>query len=416
MQGRRAIIDLGGRQITAETQAPLAAGDQVVLRVRDASPDVLRMQVLERLSPGALRTLAGPELQAVLRGMGLEPSPTLEALAREFMALGVPLDAKALADLAARLTELGRTSPHDLRAAALLQQLGLPVTVASLELARAYLQGDGPLGRALRGAGTRAERLAVLLRGRDDPRSAGVRDALTHFAGLLDELALFEGEGPLAERLARRSADVATSLEAKLARWTGDERPALGRDLRLALEALLAELDALLAERPGGVVQREATALRAALRQLSGEVAFQQLTNAGEPPPTTEAGRVYVWQLPWTSAPGWESVRVKVQRDPEGRRLDPAVQPVHMRFEFDLEGLGQLAADLVVHREHVGCHFSSADRAAVDLLAAHGGELAEALAALGYPRADVRSLQVGAAAASAALLPPAEPRRVDTVV
>lgn len=415
VQGRRATIDLGGRQISAETQAPLAPGDQVVLRVRDATADVLRMQVLERVSPGALRTLSGAELQAILRGLGLEPSPTLDGLARAFMALGVPLDPKALADLAARLAELGQTGPAHLRAAALLQQLGLPVTAASLELARAFLQGNSPLGRALRGVGARAERLAAALRGRGDPRSAGLRDALAHFARLLDELALFDGEGALAERLAQRSADLATPLEAKLARWIGEDRPALGRDLRLALDTLLAELDALLAERPGGVVQREAAALRAALRQLSDEVTFQQLTNASEPPPSTEAGRVYVWQLPWAAEPGWESVRVKVQRDPQGRRLDPTAQPVHMRFEFDLEGLGQLAADVVVHREHVACHFSTADSATAELLAAHGPELAAALAALGYPQPDVRALRVAAPAVAPAP-PPAEPRRVDTVI
>lgn len=416
VQGRRATIDIGGRPIAAETQTALAPGDQVTLRVRDAGGDVLRMQVLERASPSALRTLSGPELQTALRGLGLEPDALLQGLARTFIALGVPLDPQALTDLATRLQQLGQTDQASLRAAALLQQLGLPVTAATLELARAYVQGAGPLGRVLRGAGTRAERLAAALSGRGDARSAALRDALARFGALVDELALFDGaEGALAERLARRTADLAMPLEAKLARWAGEGTPSLGSDLRLALERLLGELEAFLATRPGGAAQREATALRAAIRRLADELAFQQLANAGQPPPEVEAGRVYIWQLPWAQEPGWESVRVKVQRDPEGRRLDPAARPVHMRFEFDLEGLGALAADVVVHREHVGCHFTSADDATVRLLAEHSGELVAALAALGYPQPDVRSLHV-AAPTAAAPRPSVELRRVDAVV
>jgi hypothetical protein len=414
VQGRRATIDIGGRPIAAETQTALAPGDQVTLRVRDASGDVVRMQVLERTSPGALRTLSGAELQATLRALGLEPSPVLQGLARTFIALGVPLDAQVLTDLAARLAQLGQPSEANLRAAALLQQLGLPVTAATLELARAYLQGDGPLGRAVRAANARAERLAAALRGRGD--ATALREALAQFGALVEGLALFDGdEGPLAERLARRTADLAVPPEAKLARWGGADAPSFGRDLRLALERLLAEVDAFLSMRPGGAAQREAAALRAALGQLADELAFQQLMNAGQPPPAVEAGRVYIWQLPWAHEPGWESVRIKVQRDPGGRRLDPAARPVHLRFEFDLAGLGALAADVVVHRERIGCHFSSADEATVQLLAAHSGELVAALKALGYAQPDVRSLRV-AAPVEPASGPPPEPRRVDAVV
>lgn len=414
VQGRRATIDVGTRQLTAESRAPLAEGDQVVLRVRDASANVVRMEVLERHSPGALRTLSGPDLQTLLGALGLEPHTTLQGLARTLIALGLPLDPKALADLAARLAALGQTSPESLRAAALLQQLGLPVTAASLELARAYLLGDGPLGRALRGAGTQADRLAAALRRDSGELATALRGAIEDLHTLLGELSPFEGDGQLAERLALRSDELGTPLEAKLARWLDAEAPALGRDLRMALDRLLAELDAFIAEAPDGGLRREAEALRTALRHLSAQATFQQLTNAGQPPSGTEAGRFYVWQLPWAGDPGWESVRLKVQRDPEGRRLDPTAQPVHMRFEFDLAGLGPLATDVLVHRDRVACHFTSPDHETVQLLAAHGAELSATLESLGYQQPDVRSLHTPRRAEPAP--PPAEPRRIDTVI
>lgn len=362
VDGPTVLLRLGGLEVRALSTVPLAVGERLRLLVAQATAERVLLQVLPNgpsEAAGAARDLAG-----WLDEVGLPVTPLFQGLVRAFLARRLPLDPLDLLDLGQRLSAWGLTTAGDLEAAADLVSRGLPVTPATLAIARPRpgepLAALAALWRLLAGAGARPE------------AAAGA-----HGRALLDLLTRLIADGeerPDPVWLRWAAETLGTAPEARLARALSD--PARLADREHDLVVLLRRLAATLAaDGPkrsdlAGLVERA----RQALEQ-------QHLENAGRLQAETPA---LVLPLPAPWAPGAAAwVRVEWEEPAEAAGAASSA-PLTLTLEVDPPSLGRLQVQVQVRGRRLALVVRCATPAVQQFVAGRLDELVAALEGLGY--------------------------------
>ncbi|MBI2941021.1 MAG: flagellar hook-length control protein FliK [Chloroflexi bacterium] len=463
----RALIRLAGRELLAQTRATLQPGELVQLQVRDVRPDRVILQIVGRgEGQGTLRALGEADLARLLEGQGLVPGRDNLLIARALIGAGLPIDRQVMERLAGELARAGGNPEADADTAAYLRARNLPITQATLALARAHLARPNALAEDIRTIG---QQLTVLLDTLDAsapdapsdafsdssssdvaprnavsrpgaqpageagpavPGSAGpAHEAGNHALARLPQLARdllaalpvvssteARGSVELAPRLQQLVDALGTSLEHRLEQLgqSPDQPEAAGldRDLRALLAQVIEGLDAELAapretSRPP---QQQLQTLRDATAGLLQAVEHQQMANAAEP--SRPAENYYLLQIP-IAAPGArgsgqpaELAELRIFRRQHGAGQIDA-DNAHVVFRFDLQHLGPTEVDLLIRNRRVGCRISSATPEISHFIDERRGELEQGLAGLGYAVADLRCTTTPSPAASATAQPAA---------
>jgi hypothetical protein len=154
VQGDTVIVAIGRQQVPAQA-APgttLQAGEAVRLFVRDADSDRVVMQIVARgASLQTLRSLTTQDLSAELTGLGVAPDETAIAVARALINRGQPVTAQNVLDVRSALARLGASGQQDLEAAVFLKGQRLPITADALQIVRQALQSRSALGAQVEG-------------------------------------------------------------------------------------------------------------------------------------------------------------------------------------------------------------------------------------------------------------------------
>src|SRR5690242_6583986 len=167
VEGDTVVVSIGSQRVEARATGPLNPGDQLRMRVREAGPERVVMQIVGRDDDGAaMRPLDDADLREELGRAGVPDDGPSLAVARELMASGQPVTADGVLDVRSLLARARALDPQSLRAAVFLKAQGLPLTPSTLQLARQALGSSstalGEQVEQLRGAlATLAARLAV---------------------------------------------------------------------------------------------------------------------------------------------------------------------------------------------------------------------------------------------------------------
>ncbi|MBM3275464.1 MAG: hypothetical protein FJZ00_09935, partial [Candidatus Sericytochromatia bacterium] len=316
--GRMARVNVDGRTIDVQTAVPLSPGDELQMKVKNAGGQI-RLQVIALQGKGSL--MDDPHVAELLEKMGLPTDKASLAAAKALLAESGSVEPQQVRDMARLAAQL--KTPEEKAAAAFLIARGLPATPEAVQLA---------IGRHNE-AGTAGKKLADKLDALKKAAGQGSSDLLSALAGL--ELADPQGAGDLAEELARFVKQF-NPPEAEILAFLKDRQGDLAERLAQNLSAIL---EGKAQETPEGAVKN-------ALKELSGEVRFQQLSDsatASRPAPA----EVRV-PLMFPGATG-ELVVEKWQ----GNAKDTAG---HSRVVLNLsmDSLGPITVDLMYSKGHVG--------------------------------------------------------------
>ncbi len=364
---------------------------QLVSRgLRLTRENVLRL-VSEQATPGTKGAEVEPEsiLGQILQANDLPGDPPHIYAARQLLARGQPLSGEGIDRLVRTLARIGATEEEDFRAAVYLQSNGLPVTEATVSLARSILERPFQLGQQLRQLQAAVSEVAVALLSarQNDPLLEGdLGPLLDRAAGQLSQRLLAAEAGDreaFAGTLRRLFADQAVSLESRLARVLAGGDPAqLEGDLRTLLGKLAGmatKAGATASQHPD--LQRALAQLSQTAPQLADSLQAQQLSNSAAPSP--RADQWVVFQLP-VSVGGRESpgtAELRISKRP-GRKIDS--DHVRLLLRLDLPRLQMVEVGLQIVGPRVSCSLSSNNEEAMPVLREQFGSLREGLEGLGY--------------------------------
>jgi hypothetical protein len=344
--GRMARVNVDGRTIDVQTAVPLSPGDELQVKVKNAGGQI-RLQVIALQGKGSL--MDDPHVADLLEKMGLSTDKGSLAAAKALLAESGSVEPQQVRDLARLAAQL--KTPDEKAAAAFLIARGLPATPEAVQLAIGRHNEAGTAGKKL------ADKLEALKKaGQSSP------DLLSALAGL--ELSDPQEADDLAEQLARFVKQF-NPPEAEILAFLKDRQGDLAERLAQNLSAIL---EGKAQETPEG-------AAKSALKELSGEVRFQQLNDAGTANRLAPA-EVRV-PLMFAGATG-ELVVEKWQ----GNAKDPAG---HSRVVLNLsmDALGPLTVDLMYSKGHVGGRLTVPDGDTREFLADRLDQLQDGLGKVG---------------------------------
>ncbi|MBI2263721.1 MAG: hypothetical protein HYU64_00885, partial [Armatimonadetes bacterium] len=226
----KALLELLGKQVIAETRLPLTAGDQLQVRVKGVAEDKVLLQMVARGAQSGAKETVDQILTRLLTTLGLKVQESQLTAARKLLEAGLPLTEAGIKEMEQLLTSLGSDKPM-LDAFAFLKSTDLPVTLEIVKSLRTAFSGPQALAAAFEGLESALADPAVA----DTPAARRIQE-------LLKSLPL-QGEGAEALRneLGRFLKDLLTSSEHKLL-MTREGLP-LQKDLRMNLLDLLAAME-----------------------------------------------------------------------------------------------------------------------------------------------------------------------------
>ncbi len=337
--GGAVVLELGGRQLAARTEVPVAPGQQLAMKVQSTGPETV-LQLLDArggAAPGQLRLAATAGAPGPDAGPGprLVPVSALRAAPGEVVSarvLGADGAGRLLLDVAgerisARAVDFARgTAPAPGQALALRVDAGggalRPVADAS---AAAGAGGVGAAIALLRAALPRqqplAEAMAALARAAQDPRlragrdGAAVRTAVDGLLASLPRAADAANPARLAAMvrdsgLFHEAREAAPGTAGSAAARSGGAGEAGGPDLKARLLAVARALGPAGGGAAGSGLESVGDAVRGALARIE---TLQVATAQGGPD-----GPVWHLELPLAHERGVDPLRLRIARERRG--------------------------------------------------------------------------------------------------
>jgi hypothetical protein len=158
-----ALLNINGKVFSVRTEIPLQAQQRVLLQVTNADPTKITFQVIHQSAPAEAAAPALPQtnLQSLLTSWGLEPDQLNQTIAKSLFAHSQSLTPDAVANLRTMWHTLPAVAslPADaggmagnmagnIEALAYLHANQIPVTKASLLLARTWLTNSLPIAES----------------------------------------------------------------------------------------------------------------------------------------------------------------------------------------------------------------------------------------------------------------------------
>jgi hypothetical protein len=191
------------------------------------------------------------------------------------------------------------------------------------------------------------------------------------------------------EQLQRAIVDSGVLLEAKLAQQPPVDDQRVAADLkanllRLAEQVKTANVPATpAAQRAEPAPPLPTTATPELARQVEGALARIQVNQIASLPTEPGTPAPLIVDLALRTDRGFESVRLRVEREPPGPRAQPGEQPWAMWVELNPPGLGPVRARVATLDRNVTATFWAEHEDAAALLRAHFALLADGLRSVG---------------------------------
>jgi hypothetical protein len=429
-------LDVGGRTLIARTEVPLQAQQCVSLKVAEADPARITLQVVNHsaaspLSPAAKR-MEGWELPPspssnlsnLLISWGIDADDVNLVIAKALLKYGQTLTSEDVQSVRTLWRTLENQQPGDLEALAHLYTNQLPAGKEALELAHRLL--NGPILIASRLSDLQFEMGEALSqlhlvrdRGQTLERLIGeIKSALTQMESwsISSELPLEEltarlaglvvnlGEPPESE-LANRllSTDMtqmpvvieSTEPPVPSLKGSGQAEASAPSRTRLATQETIRELDnplyrlvSALSDALSNADLDEATAralrrLEDHLDLLSKDLGAIHLSNLTDTPDLVAGQRAaYLFPIPIATPHGPRTAHLKVYRRPESHRIDP--ENMQLSLLLDLPALGEIVINLSVLERCISGQILSSSQQTHHLVEIDLSSLRKSLNALGY--------------------------------
>jgi len=164
LMGNKAVLEMNGRFVLAESQVPMGAGDRLLVRVRSYDGERAVLSLVEQKERPAGAPTMRQDLESMLNRFGLKGTPQEKGLATAMLEHGFGVDEGTLKAMLAASNE-GNASPEQLEALMFARAHGIPISEATRDGAEAYLSGMPRLGAQLGEAGKALGALALALEG-----------------------------------------------------------------------------------------------------------------------------------------------------------------------------------------------------------------------------------------------------------
>ncbi|GAB4475360.1 MAG: hypothetical protein Kow0088_12130 [Anaerolineales bacterium] len=216
VSGDRVVLSVNGVQLVARLTSSDQAAQLLERRVaqfivRDLSQSLVTLQLVPHgaESETTPTTLPPRLIETLLQQEGLPVNAQTVMIAKALLTSGLSVEAKLVEELYRALQHIGKWNEGDALAAALLKSAGLPVTSATVDLARQQLPSLGEMVQNLQ------KHLDSLLNGKPSPELAALaKEALNTLAAIL-----LQGDTQaevLLERLQRAIQSIGRSIEREL--------------------------------------------------------------------------------------------------------------------------------------------------------------------------------------------------------
>lgn len=383
--GSRAILDIGGHTVVAETMLTLQVGADLQLTVKGLQDGQFILQATP--SRALPQPVSNADIGLLLRNLRLAEDDLNFSIVRELIRQGMELTGQNIS--AVRLGLLrSHAGPEHLERAIYLLQNEIPIAPGALQL---LAPGASPTFSA--GLWTQVlQALTAAIDAQERYRDRSDLNSLTHrLEEVLRGIDLRRDGADiyaLAERLHRTLESAGTPIEARLLNLLqgGDDQD-LDGNLRLVLAFVENEIARLKeGKSPGARQALEATGR--AIEDLSKNLEMQQLLNAAELN-SSAARKTYWLTIPLVVANETQSAVIRVDRDgcqeddSQGSR-QPGY-PVRLMLDMSLSNLGPVRIDLCAWPERqLDCALRLGDAGSAGFVNSKGHILLESLQEAGF--------------------------------
>lgn len=164
LMGNKAVLEMNGRFVLAESQIPMGAGDRLLVRVRSYDGERAVLSLVDQKERPAGAPTIRQDLEGMLNRFGLKGTPQEKGLATAMLEHGFGVDEATFKAMLAASNE-GNATPEQLKALMFARANGIPISEATRDGVEAYLSGMPRLGAQLGEAGKALAALALALEG-----------------------------------------------------------------------------------------------------------------------------------------------------------------------------------------------------------------------------------------------------------
>lgn len=384
VSGDRVVLSVNGVQLVARLTSSEQAAQLIERRmaqfvVRDLSQSLITLQLLPKGAEAEqpAPSLSPPLIQSLLQQAGLPVNAETVAIAKALLASGLPIEAEVIEEIYRALQHIGKWHEGDALAAALLKSAGLPVTPASVDLARQQLPSLGEMLQNLQ------KQLDALINSKPNAELAALaKEALSTLATIL--LQADKQPELLLERLQLAIQTIGRSIERELADLI---RQLQGQDDRLSKGLL-----GLVLLRRELAKENHHPALVAEIDRFLDGLRLLQFLNS-EPNPTSTQGQWLRLNLPIaglsfarqaeTAAQSYPQVELRIAYLPD--EGPPTIDARQTRFivRVALED-GSVAVDVSVAQRKVGLQVTASTQLLLERAVRELPSLEEGFERLGY--------------------------------
>lgn len=164
LMGNKAVLEINGRFVLADSQVPMSAGDRLLVRVRSYDGERAVLSLVDQKERPAGAPTMRQDLEGLLNRFGLKGTPQEKALATAMLEHGFGMDEGTLKAMLAASND-GNASPDQLKALMFARQYGIPISESTRAGVEAYLAGLPRMGEELGQVGKVLGALAKALEG-----------------------------------------------------------------------------------------------------------------------------------------------------------------------------------------------------------------------------------------------------------
>jgi hypothetical protein len=140
LEGQDALVNIGGKVVRAQLEAPLKQGEATMLQVQ---PESTQGQIVLKPLQASVVPIADESLASLLEGMDLQDRPEIRQLVQQMHQTGIPLTKENIEQLAAMMMEAtGADAEQWNQAAVIAFQRKLPLTMEVAGALRQALQSE----------------------------------------------------------------------------------------------------------------------------------------------------------------------------------------------------------------------------------------------------------------------------------
>ncbi len=384
VSGDRVVLSMNGVQLVARLTSSDQAAQLLERRVaqfivRDLNQSLITLQLVPR---GTETEQTPPSLpprliQSLLQQAGLPVNFETITIAKVLLASGLSVEAELVEEISRVLQHIGKWNEGDALAAALLKSAGLPITPATVDLARAQLPSLGEMIQTLQ------KQLESLLNSKQSPELVALAKEVLNTISTI----LLQGTAEAAvlqERLQLAIQTMGRSIERELAdliRQLQNQEDRLSKGL-LGLVLLRRELAKANIQAP----------LVAEIDRFIEGLRLIQFLNS-EPNPTSTQGQWLRLNLPLMgvgqarqgseSPPSYPNLELRIAYLPD--ESPPTIDPKQTRFivRVALDD-GSVAVDVSVAQQKVGLQVTASNQPLLDQAEQELPSLREGIQRLGY--------------------------------